>query len=406
MRNNKDELKEWADCMEQGERKDDLLMIAARLEQLEDGDLPSVEFQRQLRRDLLNQYPAATRSPQRVWQRVGSLASLGILAALVFAIWLSIGSAGRNAPGGAPVNGEPLASATSRITGLVHSGYTLLDYSVSGGIVTEMTETDGGEDQTDFLLVPGMTAEITTRWKMTVDTVESPRFTLHLLDSDGRMIVQSDAMIKATGGLDDSMGESVLTLAIPADLPPGEYDLEGGLFDATTGDRLAFNSLQGEVMERMRADFIVGSSNNSAFTVTNGASNGLESEATTFGLLGPNRLVVRDVSPASGTVISGTTPVDFTITVDYALGSLPEANLEVRVTALQGESGQSGRGVGLAVSPIVQGSGTVTVVVTVNPDELLDPTDLGLWLQIKPGDVRSAPIVMEMPTEYRWQYQP
>lgn len=402
MRNNKDELKEWADCMEQGERKDDLLMIAARLEQLEDGDLPSVEFQRQLRRDLLNQYPAATRSPQRVWQRVGSLASLGILAALVFAIWLSIGSAGRNAPGGAPVNGEPLASATSRITGLVHSGYTLLDYSVSGGIVTEMTETDGGEDQTDFLLVPGMTAEITTRWKMTVDTVESPRFTLHLLDSDGRMIVQSDAMIKATGGLDDSMGESVLTLAIPADLPPGEYDLEGGLFDATTGDRLAFNSLQGEVMERMRADFIVGSSNNSAFTVTNGASNGLESEATTFGLLGPNRLVVRDVSPASGTVISGTTPVDFTITVDYALGSLPEAILEVRVTDLHGESG---RGVGLTGSPIFQGSGTVTIVVTVNPDELTKPTDLGLWIQLKP-DESSAPIAIEMPEEFRWRYEP
>lgn len=402
MRTHKGELGNWAERMESGEREDELLALAARLEQFDDDALPSVEFQRQLRRDLLNQYPAATRPPQRVWQRVGSLASLGILAALVFAIWLSISSAGRNAPGGAPVNVEPLASATSRITGLAHSGYTLLDYSVSGGIVTETTETDGGETQTHFLLVPGMSADITTRWRLAAGAVESPRFALHLLDSDGRIIVQSDDLIQVSGDSDGKTGEVVLPLEIPADLPPGEYDLEGGLFNATTGDRLAFNSSQGEIMETMRVDFTVGSGNNTPFTVTNGASDGLESETTTFGLLGPNRLVVRDASPASGTVISGTTPVDFTITVDYALGSLPEAILEVRVTDLHGESG---RGVGLTGSPIFQGSGTVTIVVTVNPDELTKPTDLGLWIQLKP-DESSAPITIEMPEEFRWRYEP
>lgn len=402
MRNNKDELKEWADRMERGEREDDLLVIAARLEQLEDGALPSVEFQRQLRRDLLNQFSAVMHPPRQVWQRVGLLASLGLLAAFVFAIWMSISSSGRHIPGDAPVDGAPLATATSDMSGLPLSGFRLMDYSVSGGIVIEMTQTDGGKDQTQFLLVPGMTAEITTRWRIEGDGVESPRFALHLLDSNSRMIAQSDAPIQAMDDSDGQTGEAVLVLEIPADLPSGEYELSGGLFDATTGDRLSFYSPQDEVMETMRTDLTVGSGNNSPFTVTNGASDGLGSDTPTFGLLEPDRLVVREVSPPNGAALAGTAPVDFVITIDYALGSLPQAVLEVRVVDL---SGENGRGVGLTtVENISQGSSTATVVVTVDlGTELSGPTDLGLWLQIRP-DPTAPPILIEKPEMYRWRY--
>lgn len=113
-------------------------------------------------------------------------------------------------------------------------------------------------------------------------------------------------------------------------------------------------------------------------------------------------LIVRDVTPAGGTIISGTSPIDFTVTVDYVLGSLLEATLEVRVTDLQGESG---RGVGLAVREIYQGTGGATLVISVDPAELPNATDLGLWLQIKP-DGSSTPIAIDMPEEYRWRYEP
>jgi hypothetical protein len=113
-------------------------------------------------------------------------------------------------------------------------------------------------------------------------------------------------------------------------------------------------------------------------------------------------LVVREVSPPNGAALGGTAPVDFVITIDYALISLPRAILEVRVVDLEGEDG---RGVGLAtVDNILQGTGTATVVVVVDlGKELAGSTELGLWLQLKP-DATSAPILIEMPEDYRWRY--
>jgi hypothetical protein len=113
-------------------------------------------------------------------------------------------------------------------------------------------------------------------------------------------------------------------------------------------------------------------------------------------------LVVREVSPPNGAALGGTAPVDFVVTIDYALISLPQAILEVRVVDLQGESG---RGVGLAtVDNILQGTGTTTVVVVVDfGRELVGSTELGLWLQFKP-DATAAPVLVEMPEDYRWRY--
>jgi hypothetical protein len=67
--------------------------------------------------------------------------------------------------------------------------------------------------------------------------------------------------------------------------------------------------------------------------------------------------------------------------------------------------GEDGRGVGLATLDVTQGTGMVTATVVVDSAELTDPTDLGLWLQLK-SDAASAPILIEMPEEFGWRYDP
>lgn len=405
MNQNKKHMREWAQRLEQGERDDELLSVAARLEEarFDEASTPPIEFQRQLRRDLLSHYPENARQPRQWWQRVGSLAALSLLAVLVLSAWLSMSSAGRNTFGDAPVDVAPIATATVAPISASIPGYTFLDYSISGGIVMDETEAGGDESQARSLLVPGTTAEITTRWRLPADAGEPLVFALHLLDSEGNILVQSDAPILATGDSDELTGEAVLKVDIPADLPPGEYELSGGLFDTTTGELLAFNSLEGEVMQTMRANFMVVADGNAGLTGIDKIIEGLPVEDTTFGLLEPDRLVVREVSPTSGTVISGTKPIEFAVTVDYMLSSLPSAILEVRVTEVQGEGG---RGVGLAtVENIAAGSGTTTVAVSVNPAELTAAADLGLLLQLK-ADPSSAPLFMDLADDYRWRYTP
>ncbi|MBP9501450.1 MAG: hypothetical protein KBF17_04740, partial [Candidatus Promineofilum sp.] len=63
MKENKMNLRDWSEQLEAGERDDELLSVAARLEKTR-GEIPamSVEFHRQLRRDLLNQYDTADKS--------------------------------------------------------------------------------------------------------------------------------------------------------------------------------------------------------------------------------------------------------------------------------------------------------------------------------------------------------
>lgn len=76
MAENKDNLREWSEQLEAGARDDELLAVAARLESAAQDapPAPSVEFRRQLRRDLLNQYATASNRPaNRLWRWAGSL---------------------------------------------------------------------------------------------------------------------------------------------------------------------------------------------------------------------------------------------------------------------------------------------------------------------------------------------
>lgn len=261
------------------------------------------------------------------------------------------------------------------------SGYTLLDdISISSGNIEDMT------------------VEITTRWATPADNEEPPLFALHLLDSEGQLVAQSDGMAV-------SAGEVILRLNIPANLAPGfhDYVLEGVLYDPASGDRLTFGTPDGEVVSAFRTSFGYGKGSGfydgEEFNIIIGDL--LQDDAIPTEVA-DDSLAVHEVTPAAGTVLSGTAPLRFTITLDHALSSLPQAILEVRVAALEGENG---RGVGLETIDLVSGVGRSTVEIVVNTAELTGPTELGLWLQLKP-DAESAPILIEMPEAYRWRYQP
>ncbi len=152
MAKNKNSMREWSEQLEGGARDEELLAVAARLERagLDEPTAPSIEFRRQLRRDLLNQYEiTADRPAGRLWRFAGSVAAIGVLAVIVITTWLSMSSTGRTSFGGAP-NIGPAATALPPDG----SRYTFVDHSVRGGIVTETMQADGGEEQTQSLLVP------------------------------------------------------------------------------------------------------------------------------------------------------------------------------------------------------------------------------------------------------------
>jgi hypothetical protein len=303
----------------------------------------------------------------------------------------------------APSEAGPVA------TGMPPDGgrYSFLGYSISGGIVTETTQTDGGEVQTQSLLVPGMDVEVITLWSLPADAGDVTAF-VHLVREGNPIVAQSDAPIRAATAADGEPAEAILTLNLPADLAPGAYQLVGGLYEAATGARLPFNTEEGEVTLIEIGEYVVSNGGNASLEEMDETIERLQRESENVTPVAnvdealDDMLVVREVLPPNGAAIGGTTPVDFVVTVDYALISLPQAILEVRVVDLEGEDG---RGVGLAtVDNILQGTGTATAVVVVDlGKELSGSTELGLWLQLKP-DAASAPILIEMPEDYRWRY--
>ena len=409
MTENKNTLREWSKQLERGGHDDDLLAVAARLERAVQNEqaAPSVEFQRQLKRDLLNQYATSADGPvSRLWRWAGSAAAIGLLAMVVIATWLTMSSAGRTSTGGAPLDSQAGPEATPR----TDHGYQFLGHSTSGGTVTE-TVTEKGEtgettNQTEtHLLVPGMTLNVTLRLSLPPEAGMVSAF-VHLLNSEGQIVAQADApLLEAFDATDQSFAPTV-ALNLPTDLPSGEYELVGGLYEPETGTRLPISTEQGESTTVQLGRYEV--------------SSGAALDQMPEFLLDPLRrheashirvlraeddaLAVHEVSPPAGTDINGLSPQEFVISVDYALRSLPQAILEVRIVEDLGNG--SGRGVGIATVDLAQGAGTTSLVVVVSPaTELSGAADLGILLQLKP-DAASAPILTVMPDDVGWHYQP
>ena len=92
-------------------------------------------------------------------------------------------------------------------------------------------------------IAPGQTMTVTLVWQALGETDQDVKVFVHLLDADGRVVAQSDAVpagwTRPTSGW--QAGEYVTdahVLEIRRDMPPGEYRLVAGMYDSTTGQRL------------------------------------------------------------------------------------------------------------------------------------------------------------------------
>jgi hypothetical protein len=95
-------------------------------------------------------------------------------------------------------------------------------------------------------LEPGSTLTVTLVWQGQAEMDTSYRVFLHLLGPDGSLLVQSDGepaeWTRPTTGW--APGEVMLdqrVLTVPDDAPTGQYTLAAGLYQASTGDRLALS---------------------------------------------------------------------------------------------------------------------------------------------------------------------
>ena len=86
--------------------------------------------------------------------------------------------------------------------------------------------------------------DITLHWKSLARVDRSYTAFVHLLNARGELVAQSD-VLPAQGLFPTSAwqpGDVVLsqhTLALPADIPPGDYTLTAGLYHAGDGARLS-----------------------------------------------------------------------------------------------------------------------------------------------------------------------
>ena len=398
--------KAWAARLEAGREDDPLLELAAELKRAgeETQAAPTVAFQRQLRRDLLNQYERPAARPWHVLGRwAASALAVIVLAAAVGLTWFSISGSGRPSFGGAALT-EPATNPP----GGAASVYRLLDDTITGVITETATTIDPAGQTVTKLLTPGVNVEVTTHWSLPPDAGPVSAF-VHLLDSEGHVVAQADGPVEAAEDAANPLPVSTLALTLPADLSAGTYELIGGLYVPTTGTRLTVNTDDGQFTAIPLGQY----------EVPEPAAPGQLNEAVLATLIAQRHdilhaqllesqedaLLVHDVSPTAGTTLGSAAPLEFAITVDYAFRSAPAGILEVQIVEMQ--SGEAGRVVGLAtVENLVQGTGTVTAVVVVNPATALSgPADLGLWLQLR-TDAASPPLLIEMPESFGWRYEP
>ena len=498
--------RQLAEQLEAGAEDDELLALAERLRRAGQTTrpTPSLAFQRQLRRDLMNQYAATPGRGASVWRWAGSLVAVAMLAVVVGLTWLSISSAGRPSFGGSP----PPA-------------YQLLGHTVSVAAPLDSTTNPPGD-----ALSPDVTLVVDMRWSLPPETGEVMAF-VNLLDTNGQVIAQADVPLQPViEAAAEGQATATASLTVTADVAAAAYELVAGLYDPATGARLPLGS-DGETTVRLGevpvarpiettdaegppamplpeesarletssydapdgltpgamlefagrwhipVDLATGSDVMAFLHLRNEAGetvgqvdgpltiesvnasapshDAAEDNGWLFrlplvlpedlppgdyllvtGLFGANgqrlpvfdlvvsyeivigpvtigpeantepRLTILSVSPAVGTILTGTQPITFTVRLAYDAIS-PPALLELKIAETVGENG---RGVATAQVTLDSASGEITVPIVLHPaQELNAPAKLGLWLQLR-ADADSPPQSAVWPEGYRWRYNP
>ena len=100
-----------------------------------------------------------------------------------------------------------------------------------------------GYDLSSEKLAPGASLTVTLHWQARQEMVGDYKAFVHLLDATGRLMVGSDAIPAnwtrpTTGWIAGEYVTDPHTLVLPANLVPGDYRLEVGMYDAESSVRL------------------------------------------------------------------------------------------------------------------------------------------------------------------------
>ena len=112
-----------------------------------------------------------------------------------------------------------------------------IDLPVNFGDVMEFV----GHDRSADVIGPGETLELVLYWQLRQKPERHYSIFTHLLDAEGQIVGEYDANRYATSFWREDGGEILLSyfpLTVRPDTPPGEYQLEIGVYNQPTGERL------------------------------------------------------------------------------------------------------------------------------------------------------------------------
>lgn len=112
-----------------------------------------------------------------------------------------------------------------------------IDLPVNFGDVLQFV----GHDRSTAVLAPGETLDLVLHWQLLTRPLRPYTFFAHLLNAEGQVVAGYDANDYATAFWRPDGGERLLSympLAVPPDAPPGAYQLEIGVYNQPSGERL------------------------------------------------------------------------------------------------------------------------------------------------------------------------
>jgi hypothetical protein len=107
-----------------------------------------------------------------------------------------------------------------------------------------------GHDRSTDALSPGETLEIVLHWRLVRKPERHYSIFAHLLDAESHVVGEFDANWYATSYWREGGGETLLSyfpLRLKDGTPPGEYQLEIGIYHQPTGERLPILDASGEM---------------------------------------------------------------------------------------------------------------------------------------------------------------
>jgi hypothetical protein len=153
-----------------------------------------------------------------------------------------------------PLPGEPPAAswswATSFKPGDPQGLNTAIELPVDFGDVMQLI----GHDRNHSELESGETLELILQWQLLSKPQRQYTIFAHLLAADGQVVSGFDANEYPTSFWQEEGGERLLSymrLPLNPDIPPGEYQLEIGVYNQPTGERLMIREGQEEVADRL-----------------------------------------------------------------------------------------------------------------------------------------------------------